>query len=327
MSSGGEGRRVDVTAAEFRALFEAVSNWGRWGTDDERGALNFLTAERVLAAVRLVRTGETLTLSRPLNTQLGIDNPVPADHHMTMLGDEDIGSGTLHFAKDYIGADYHNASHTHIDALCHVVLDGTLYNGKPLAALTPEGAAADAIGVLRDGLVGRGVLLDVPGLRGVPWLEPGEHVFPDELEECERRQGVTVEDGDILLVRTGHWRRHAELGPWDTDSAKAGLHPTCAPFLADRRIAALGSDGNSDTSPSTTEGIDFPIHALALNAMGVHLLDYLQFEGIVAACERGGALGVPVRRRTAARPQRYRVAAEPDRDPVKCCEVDLVPEL
>src|SRR5664279_6567702 len=118
-------RRVEVTTDEFRALFEAVSNWDRWGPDDERGALNYLTADRILAAVRLVRTGEPLTLSLPLNTQLGIDNPVPADHYMTMLGDQDVGSGTLRFAKDYIGADYHNASHSHIDALCHVSVSYT----------------------------------------------------------------------------------------------------------------------------------------------------------------------------------------------------------
>ena len=140
MSTRDEGRRVDVTAAEFRELFEAVSNWGRWGTDDERGALNYLTPDKVLEAARLVRTGETVTLSLPLNTRLGIDNPAPVDHHMTMLGDEDIGSGTLRFAKDYVGADYHNPSHTHIDALCHVAFDGALYNGKPTASLTPEGA-------------------------------------------------------------------------------------------------------------------------------------------------------------------------------------------
>ena len=227
-----------------------------------------------------------MTLSLPLNTRPGIDNPSPADHHMTMMGDEDIGSGTLRFAKDYIGADYHNPSHTHIDALCHVAFDGFLYNGRPADSVTHEGATADDIGALKDGLVGRGVLLDVPALRDVDWLEPGEHVFPDDLEGCERKQGVTVQEGDILLVRTGHARREADLGPWDSDVAKAGLHPSCATFLAERRIAALGSDGNSDTTPSTTEGIDFPIHTLALNAMGVHLLDYLQFEGLVAACKR-----------------------------------------
>ena len=286
MSPRDGGRRVEVTAAEFDALFEAVSTWGRWGQDDQRGALNYLTTERVVAAAGLVRSGETLTLSVPLDTQVGIDNPAPADHHMITLGDEDIGSGSLRFAKDYVGADYHNPSHSHIDAFCHVAFKGALYNGKSTATLTSEGATADDIGGLKDGLVGRGVLLDVPGLRGVPWLEPGEHVFPDDLENCERREGVSVEEGDILLVRTGHARRHTELGPWDSNSIKAGLHPTCAPFLAERRIAALGSDGNSDTTPSPVAGIAFPIHALALNAMGVHLLDYLQFEGLVAACER-----------------------------------------
>jgi kynurenine formamidase len=288
MSTRDEGRRVEVSAAEFRELFEAVSNWGRWGGDDERGTLNYLTADRVLEAARLVRSGETVTLSLPFPTEPGIDNPVPADHHMTMLPDEDVGSGTLRFAKDYIGADYHNPPHSHIDAFCHVSLDNALYNGKPSATVTSEGADVDAIDVLKDGLVGRGVLLDVPRLRGVPWLEPGEHVFTDDLEGAERDQGLAVADGDILLIRTGHAKRHLELGPWDTDSAKAGLHPTSVPFLAERRIAALGSDGNSDTTPSTTEGIDFPIHALTLNAMGVHLLDYLQFEDLVAACEREG---------------------------------------
>jgi kynurenine formamidase len=286
MSSSNKGRRVEVTTAEFRELFEAVSNWGRWGIDDQRGALNYLTADRVLAASRLVRTGENLTLSVPLNTHLGIDNPVPADHYMTMLGDQDIGSGTLRFAKDYIGADYHNASHSHIDALCHVAFDGALYNGASITSLTPEGATANSIGVLANGLVGRGVLLDVPGMRGERWIEPGEHIFPDDLEKCERRQGVSVQEGDILLIRTGRARRHRELGPADAQSPQAGLHPTCVTFFADRHIATLGSDGNNDTSPSSTPGIAFPIHVLTLNAMGLHLLDYLQFEGLLTACER-----------------------------------------
>jgi kynurenine formamidase len=125
----------------------------------------------------------------------------------------------------------------------------------------------------------------VPRTRGVPWVEPGEHIFPEDLEAAERAQEATVEAGDILLVRTGHTRRLEELGPWDTQNSKAGLHPTAASFLADRRVAALGSDGNSDTAPSTTEGVGFPIHVLALNAMGVHLLDYLQFEDLARHCE------------------------------------------
>ena len=92
----------------------------------------------------------------------------------------------------------------------------------------------------------------------------------------------------------------AELGPWDTDEARAGLHPTAVHFLADRGVAALGSDGNNDSAPSTTEGVAFPIHVLALNAMGVHLLDYLQLEDVVERCGTEGRweflfVGAPLR--------------------------------
>ena len=271
--------------SEFRALFDEVSNWGRWSDRPERGALNELTPERVAEAARLVRSGVTVTLSLPLDTEARIDNPEPADHRMTMLPDAEIGSGAVRFAKDYVGVDYHNDGHSHIDAFSHVAFDGLLYNGTPDESVTAKGAAFGAIDILRDGLVGRGVLLDVPRLRGVPWLEPGQEVYPEELEAAEREQGTRVGQGDILLVRTGHARRRAELPPWDTRTAKAGLHPTTAYFLAERRVAALGSDGNSDTAPSTTEGVGFPMHVLALNAMGIHLLDYLQFEDLAQECE------------------------------------------
>ena len=279
---------VEMTAQEFRELFDAVSNWGRWDDDGERGALNHLTPARIAASAQLVRSGVTITLSQALKTVAAIDVPEPADHHMTMLTDVDIGSGSVRFAKDYVGVDYHNDGHSHIDAFCHVAYDGSFFDGKPDGSVTTEGAQTGAIDVLKDGLVGRGVLLDVPRVRGVPWIEPGEHVFREDLEAAEREQGVRVGTGDILLVRTGHTRRQAELEPWDTGKAKAGLHPTTASFLADRGVAALGSDGNNDTAPSTTEGVGFPIHVLAINAMGVHLLDYLQFEDVARHCEAVG---------------------------------------
>jgi kynurenine formamidase len=276
--------RVDMTAQEFRELFDAVSNWGRW--DNDRGALNHLTPERIAAAAGLVRSGTTIALGQPLPTESELDVPEPADHHMTMLPDEEGGSGGLRFAKDYIGGDYHNDGYSHVDAFCHVAFDGFLFDGAPERSVTADGAQAGTIDLLRDGLVGRGVLIDVPRVRGVPWVEPGEHIFREDLEAAERSQGVEVGSGDIVLVRTGHARRLAELGPWDTPRSKAGLHPTVASFLADRRVAALGSDGNSDTAPSTTEGVGFPIHVLALNAMGIHLFDYLQFEEVARRCEQ-----------------------------------------
>jgi kynurenine formamidase len=281
-------RETSVSAQQFSALFDALCNWGRWGEDDERGALNLLTADRVSEATRLVRDGRSVSVSLPLNTRAAGDNPVPADHHMTLLGQEAPATEAVHFLKDYVGADYHNDGHTHIDALCHVCYRGSLYNGRAEDTVSARGAEVNTIDVLRDGLVGRGVLLDVPRERGVDWLEPGEHVFSEDLEAAERSQGVTVREGDVLLVRTGHSRRLRELGPWNTPEAKAGLHPTAMEFVAARGVAVLASDGNNDTAPSTTEGVAFPIHVLAIVAMGVHLLDYLQFEELRALCERTG---------------------------------------
>jgi kynurenine formamidase len=279
---------VDVTAAEFEALFHSVQSWGRWGSDDELGALNLLTPERVAAAAGLVRSGVVVTLSLPMSTGISPDCPNPAEFHMTQRNDADVGLGAMGFAKDFIGVDYHSDGHTHIDALCHVAYEGRLYNGVAADTVTDAGAADEAIALVKDGVVGRGVLLDVPRSRGVRWLEPGEHVFRADLEAAARAQEVEIETGDILFVRTGHSRRLAELGPWDTASSKAGLHPTAMPLLAERGVVALGCDGNSDTAPSTTEGVAFPIHVLALNAMGVLLIDYLQFEDLGRACEAAG---------------------------------------
>jgi kynurenine formamidase len=280
-------RERDVSADEFDRLFQALRTWGRWGDSDQLGALNLLTPERVAAAAGLVQQGVTISLSWPLRTEAAASTPEPAEHRMTSEGDVHSSSGMV-VAKDYIGLNYHGDTHTHLDALCHIGYEGLLYNGVSTDVITTDGASADSVELLEDGLVGRGVLLDIPGLRGVPWLEPGESIFRDELEAAEQDQGVAVREGDILLVRTGHGRRLDELGPWDTPSHKAGLHPTAMTFVAERGVSVLGSDGNSDTAPSQTERVEFPIHVLALNAMGVWLLDYLRFEELLAACQRAG---------------------------------------
>ena len=124
--------------------------------------------------------------------------------------------------------------------------------------------------------------------RGVPWLEPGDHVTVEDLLAAERDQGVRAGRGDILLVRVGHRRRRSEHGPWDAAQARAGLHPTVLPVLAERQVAVLGGDGNNDTAPSGVAGVDFPVHVLAVNALGLHLLDYLQFTELAAACAETG---------------------------------------
>jgi kynurenine formamidase len=182
----------------------------------------------------------------------------------------------------------HGNADSHMDALCHVMYDGTLYNGVPASTVSSKGAAELTIEVAKDGVVGRGVLLDIPRLRGVPWLEPGDFVTADDLVAAEQAQQVRVGRGDLLFVRVGHRRRRNELGPWDAAAARAGLHPAAMEFVADRKVALLGSDSNNDAAGNAADQVDFPVHVLAINALGVHLLDYLQFGELVPACQEAG---------------------------------------
>src|SRR5579871_2908262 len=197
--------------AEFEELFDSVSNWGRWGPDDTRGTLNYLTPEHVRHAASLVRSGRSISLSLPVNKVAGPDNPNPALHYMATGMDTDIGSGSLRFATDFLGMQFHGDCHTHIDALCHIAYRGLLYNGRTASQVSTTGAAVlDITEYAATGVVGRGVLLDIPRLRGVPWLEPGTAVTRAELEEVERAEGVRLGEGDLLVFRTGHHRRRSE---------------------------------------------------------------------------------------------------------------------
>jgi kynurenine formamidase len=275
-----------LTAARFQALYEKLRRLP-WGHADRRGALNYITPARLAAAAGEVQLGRTVTLAAPL-ARSGPDNPEPAARHMKRLPGEPPDAAGVPFAADQLTMNVHGDVDSHIDALCHVGYGDTLYNGVPSAAVTTRGASELSIDDARDGIVGRGVLLDIPRLRGVSWLEPGDHVMPGELAAAEAAQGVRVGPGDLLFVRVGHRRRRDELGPWDVARSRAGLHPEAMEFLAERQVAALGGDGNSDTAPSAVDGVAFPVHVLAINAMGLHLLDYLQFDDLVPLCEAAG---------------------------------------
>ena len=276
-----------MTETEFRALYERLRPQVPWGPDDRRGALNYITQAEVLVALSEPTLGRTVSLSAPVEHWPTADNPDPAQHQMKGPLGADAGPG-LSFSMDRIAMNIHGNADSHIDALCHVIFDGELYNGVAADTVTETGAAELSIGVAADGIVGRGVLLDVPRSRGVPWLEPGDHVTEEDMLAAERDQGVRVGRGDIVFVRVGHRRRRTEQGPWDAAAGRAGLHPTLLPLLAERQIAALGGDGNNDTAPSAVAGVDFPVHVLAVNALGLHLLDYLQFTELAQACEAVG---------------------------------------
>jgi kynurenine formamidase len=281
-------RQQRLTRDEFAALFRRLKSTADWGAADRCGALNHITAAHVMAAAQEVRLGRSVSLARPIETDPAADNPEPARHDMTgALGDHHLERG-LDFAMDRFAMNVHGNAHSHIDALCHVIFDSKLYNDVPVDVITPTGATSLSIDVIRDGIVGRGVLLDVPRLRGQPWLEPGDNVTIGDLRAAEEAQHLHVQQGDLLFVRVGHSVRRKQLGAWDAAHARAGLHPTALEFVAERKVAALGGDGNNDAAPSTTEGVDFPVHALAMNALGIHLLDYLQFEELTGVCEQQG---------------------------------------
>jgi kynurenine formamidase len=280
-----------MTEEEFDQLFNEVSNWGRWGEADERGTLNFLTPDRVRAAAALVRTGRTVSLARPIETVAGPDNGNPAIHHMTKCYDiagDQVGAQSV---GDYLGCSCHGNAHSHVDALCHVAYKGRLYNNRELGLVTSQGALRMDIADYASGIVGRGVLLDIPRLRGTKWLEPGESVTAAELELAEKAEGVTLGEGDIFVFRVGHSLRRRELGPWDVEvggPGRAGLHPTAMRLLHDRNVAAFFPDGDGETVPSPVEGMVSPVHALQIAAMGLACGDSLQFEDLARACEEEG---------------------------------------
>ena len=188
---------------------------------------------------------------------------------------------------DFVGVACHGAAVSHIDALCHVFVRGKMYNGYDASDVKSIGALRNAIAsAASDGIVGRGVLLDIPRLRGAPWLELSDRIGPEDLLAAERAQGVLVREGDLLLVATGRQARSAAKGPWAvTEQGMAGLLPTCIPYLHERRIAVLGTDGFSDPMGGPLiDGWPVPIHQCCLVAMGVHLLDNLDLRALGRAC-------------------------------------------
>jgi kynurenine formamidase len=280
--------RQAMSDAQLKELFDQVSNWGRWGADDQRGALNHLGPAEVFAAAALVREGRTVSLSRDFPTRPGPENPWPAQHHMLMGGDDCCVPGVegLEASTDFIGIAFHGMASSHIDALCHVFAQGRMYNDRPATEVRSTGARFNSIMAVRDGIVGRGVLLDIPRARGVRYVPADHMVTAAELAAAEQALGVRVGKGDVLLVRLGRDVRRAETG----DQAVPGLDPRVTAWLHERQVAVLGGDGVHDPIPGGQVHRDWamPIHMIGLAAMGLHLLDNLDLDPLAATCAELG---------------------------------------
>lgn len=274
------------TPDRMRSVFESVKNWGRWGDDDEAGALNLITPAKRVEAAAAVVSGEVVSCSLPLAVLPAADNPHPALHMMVKGGDDCLIPGVgFEMTSDFVGVAFHGMATSHIDALCHVFVDGQMYNGFAGTEVRSTGARRGSIICASDGVVSRGVLLDIPRSMGVDSLEKMHLITLAELEACVAAQGVAVTEGDILLVATGRDAKRAAEGAWNPFEGLPGLHPECIPWLHDRGIAVLGADGISDGLPGLgIEGWFMPVHQCALVAMGVHLLDNLRLDRLSAAC-------------------------------------------
>ncbi|MCG8587983.1 MAG: cyclase family protein [Proteobacteria bacterium] len=287
-----------LDAATVREWGERYSNWGRFGDDDERGALNFITPERIRRAASLVRSGTVISCALPFDRngpQTGTGarhNPIHvmlATGTDALAGVQDAIPGGFRYADDAVTMPLQCG--TQWDALSHVFYDGKMYNDRDIALVTSEGAGANSIDKLRHDVVGRGVLLDVPRHRGVAWLEGGVGIGPDDLDACAEAQGVTVEPGDIVLVRTGMMTRCLEQKSWEgyCGGPAPGLSVHAARWLYEREVAAVATDTWAvEVHPYETADCALPLHMISIRNTGVLFGEIFALDALAGACAADG---------------------------------------
>jgi kynurenine formamidase len=283
-----------ITQDTVREWGRRYSNWGRWGPDDELGALNFITPERILAATALPRRGQVISCALPFDQngpQTGFGGRHNPIHYMlahggdALAGAQDHLPGGFRFADDAVTMPLQCG--TQWDSLAHVFYDGKMYNDRDMRLVTSAGAAKNGIEVARNGVVGRGVLLDIPRHQGLEWLENGHAIRPDDLDACAEAEGVAIGSGDIVLVRTGMLTRCLREKSWAgyCDGPAPGLSIHCAGWLHEREVAAICTDTPAvEVVPFETEDCVAPLHMIALRNSGILFGEIFQLDDLARAC-------------------------------------------
>lgn len=265
---GNEG----LTKADIDRLMTELSNWGRWGKDDQMGTVNLITPETRRHAASLVREGTAISLAHDQSTVKSLDNIRPLIQ---------ITSVTAEGGGDTYTITEHGNYFTHFDALCHQFWNGLTYNGYQGASiLTSAGASKLDIDVFKNGVYARGILMDIARLKGVPYMEPETPIYPEDLDAWARKAHIKFESGDVIFLRNGRWARRAAVGSWDQQNHSAGLHVSCVRWLKDHNIAVLASDAISDVRPSKVEGVPTPIHKLVIVGLGTPIIDNCDLEEV-----------------------------------------------
>jgi kynurenine formamidase len=268
------GPPAPMTKVEFDTLMKEISNWGRWGKDDELGTLNLITPAKRVAAAALVKDGITVSLALDLNKIKDELNANPFEHELSVA---DWGGHQV--AGDKYSVEYHGLAHSHMDGLPHFAHKGFFYNGVPYTSAKPSGT--ERLGIHNVGINGvftRGVLVDMPSHLGVKYLEPGVAITVSDIESWEVANKVKISSGDVLLIRTGRWAKVANDGQWSLLKGIAGSHASLAAWLKTRDVAIIGSDGANDVAPSGVEGLFSPLHELVLVGLGMPIFDNLDLE-------------------------------------------------
>jgi kynurenine formamidase len=276
-----------------RELGKQLSNWGRWGADDERGTLNFITPQVVQRAAQLVRRGQVFSLGLTFGAegpQIGQGGRVNPLHLMTAVDQKlpgDYPDG-FRYADDVVVFPLQCA--TQWDSLAHVHYDGQLYNGFPAATTSSAGAAKAGIDKVGAGVVSRGVLLDIARLKGESRLKPGTVITPDDLDAAAQAQGVHVQSGDVLLIRTGH------IGVFKSDGDRVGymrmmpgLGIACTTWLHAKQVAAVASDTNAvEVIPFEDAKTPLPVHLICLRDLGLTLGEMFDLDALAEDCAADG---------------------------------------
>lgn len=259
------------------ALMAECSNAGRWGSDDQLGTLNLITAERRVAAAALVRAGLAVSLSRPVSTVQSPVNARPAWHVMHLANRD-------YAAADSIHLQIHGHSTTHIDSLGHMFWEGNAYNGRRQAdVVTHAGLTALDVDLMRDGIFTRGVLLDVAGAHGVGFLSVDDVVTAELLDRAERRAGTSVGAGDAVVVHTGLEARERADGREDA-AVRPGLDASAVQWLHRRDVSVYAGDC-IEKLPLTDGRVEMPLHQIGMVAMGLAILDCVSLTGLLATCD------------------------------------------
>ena len=280
------------TEQEVLGYFKSLSNWGRWGDDDQLGTPNLITPEKTKKAISTVQEGVTVSLSRTVLWDPAPDVPNPPVHYMVESGEgwasgQKVSARPNAAATDYIGMIFHGYAVPHVDSLAHFFWDGKTYNGNPAHLVsTSMGATVCSVEAAKNGFIARGVLVDVPMIRDVSWLERGEGVTPEDILAAEVSCGFKIEEGDFLLIRTGQLHRREVEGAVDRSAGSTAWQAACLPLFHQRGISVMGSDTGNDVSPAQYPNVPQPIHQVGITAMGLWILDNAYLEELSEACKQ-----------------------------------------